>query len=90
MAQHATAVLSPSLPITLPCALPPVALPQIVPEFSFLDARGVGELERLPLSEVAAALEAGDSLAPTWCDPLQGRCALGCFVCYIARSRHVR
>jgi broad specificity phosphatase PhoE len=39
---------------------------QIVPEFSFLDARGVGELERLPLSEVAAALEAGDALAPTW------------------------
>ncbi|KAI7842607.1 hypothetical protein COHA_003711 [Chlorella ohadii] len=39
---------------------------RVVPEFSFLDARGVGELERLPLSEVAAALEAGDSLAPTW------------------------
>lgn len=39
---------------------------QVVPEFSFLDARGVGELERLPLGEAAAALEAGDSLAPTW------------------------
>lgn len=48
-----------------PCLSLPQA--QIVPEFSFLDARGVGELERLPVSEVAAALEAGDSLAPTWC-----------------------
>ena len=37
-----------------------------MPEFSFLDARGVGQLERLPLSEVAAALAAGDSLSPNW------------------------
>ena len=41
-------------------ALPPLA------EFSFLDARGVGELERLPVGEVAAALAAGDALAATW------------------------
>jgi broad specificity phosphatase PhoE len=39
---------------------------QIVPEFSFLDARGVGEWERFPPGEVAKALEAGDALAPTW------------------------
>lgn len=31
-----------------------------------MDARGVGELERLPVGEVQAALAAGDSLAPTW------------------------
>lgn len=37
-----------------------------MPEFSFLDARGVGELERLPLGEAAAALAAGDALAATW------------------------
>lgn len=37
-----------------------------MPEFSFLDARGVGELERLPVGEAAAALAAGDALAPTW------------------------
>jgi hypothetical protein len=41
-------------------------LPQIVPEFSFLDARGVGELERLPLGEAATALAVGDALSPTW------------------------
>ncbi|EFN55931.1 hypothetical protein CHLNCDRAFT_12207, partial [Chlorella variabilis] len=39
---------------------------RIVPEFSFLDARGVGEWERFPTGEVAAALEVGDALAPTW------------------------
>ena len=39
---------------------------QVVGEYSFLDARGVGELERLPLGEAAAALAAGDALAPTW------------------------
>lgn len=39
---------------------------RIVPEFSFLDFRGVGELERLPVGEVAAALAAGDALSATW------------------------
>lgn len=57
-------------PAAHPPAFPLRRAPQIVPEFSFLDARGVGELERLPLSEVAAALEAGDSLSPTWCGQL--------------------
>lgn len=49
----------------------PTCLPasQVVPEFSFLDARGVGQLERFPLGEVAAALAAGDALAPTWRPP---------------------
>lgn len=47
-------------------ALMGVGRSRIVPEFSFLDARGVGELERLPPSQVSAALAAGDALAATW------------------------
>eukprot|EP00887_Chlorella_sp_A99_P000444 scaffold17.g444.t1 len=47
-------------------ALLGVGRSRIVPEYSFLDARGVGDLERLPLGEVAAALAAGDALAPGW------------------------
>lgn len=47
-------------------ALQGVGRNRVVGEFSFLDARGVGELERLPLGETAAALAAGDALSPTW------------------------
>ena len=42
---------------------------RIVPEYSFLDARGVGSYEGRPLPEVALLLRQGDSLDRMWKPP---------------------
>ncbi|EFJ52835.1 hypothetical protein VOLCADRAFT_45644, partial [Volvox carteri f. nagariensis] len=42
---------------------------RIVPEYSFLDARGLGALEALRLSEAQAAVAAGDVLDAEWRPP---------------------
>lgn len=42
---------------------------RLVPEYSFLDARGVGGLEGGQLAAVAEELAAGDALGPTWRPP---------------------
>lgn len=38
----------------------------IVPEFAFLDARGVGALDGLPVGEVSGILEENDKRDPSW------------------------
>lgn len=42
---------------------------RIVPEYSFLDARGVGAFDRGLLEIVAADLARGDALSPDWRPP---------------------
>lgn len=39
---------------------------RIVPEYSFLDPRGVGSLEGLSVATAAQQLQEGDSLSPNW------------------------
>jgi broad specificity phosphatase PhoE len=58
----------------------------LIPEYSFMDPRGLGALDGLPMSEVMPVLQEGDASSPLWRPPrgvlhAPQRRQLECYVC---------